>query len=217
MKRIRTKLMAGTGAALVVVGGGAAYAASEGTPKQESRAVIEDAAKELGVDSQAFADALEQALGNRVDEAVADGRLTQAQGEALKARIGSGDVPLFGLRGGRHGHRHGGALALDAAAPYLGLTQAELRWRLRGGTSLADVAQVEGKPVDGLVAALVAAAKTRLAGAVAAGRLTAEQRDALLETLEARIAGRVEATGFRQRAFPQRGFGAPHPGPPAAA
>lgn len=216
MKRMRTKLLAGTGAALVVVGGGAALAAAQGTPAQESRAVLEDAAKELGVDSQKLADALEQALGNRVDEAVAAGRLTEEQGEALKARIDSGEVPLFGLRGagpGSHGPRHARGVALDAAASYLGLTQAELREELRSGTSLAQLARAEGRPVAGLVDALVAAAKTRLDEAVEAGRLAAGQRDDMLETLEARIAERVEASGFRHRGV----RGGHHDGPPRAA
>lgn len=43
---------------------------------------------------------------------------------------------------------------LDAAAAHVGLTRAELRERLRGGSSLADVARAEGKSVDGLKEAL---------------------------------------------------------------
>ena len=46
----RTKLAAGAGAALAVVGAGGAVAADKLTPKEESKAVVEDAAKQLGVD-----------------------------------------------------------------------------------------------------------------------------------------------------------------------
>lgn len=198
MKRMRTKLIVGTGVALAAVGGGAAYAAAQGTPAQESRAIVEDVAQQLGIDSQKLTHALEQALENRVDEAVADGRLTEEQGAAMKERIRSGEAPLLGLRGGRHGGmHHAGGMALAAAASYLGLTEAELRAELADGKSLAEVARAEGKSVDGLVDALVAEAKAKLGEAVEDGRLTDAQRDAMLERLETRIAEHVDEAGFR--------------------
>jgi hypothetical protein len=51
---------------------------------------------------------------------------------------------------------------LDEAAEYLELSESELRDRLRDGETLAEVAEDEGKPVDGLVAALAAAARERI-------------------------------------------------------
>ena len=102
----RMRLVVSAGAALAAVGGGAAYAAGELSPRQESSAIIDDAAEQLGVESTELADALEQALENRVDEAVADGRLTKEQGEELKARIAAGEAPLLGLRGGGPGFGH---------------------------------------------------------------------------------------------------------------
>ena len=92
----RTKLAAGAGAALAVVGAGGAVAADRLTPKEESKAVVEDAAKQLGVDPAKLTDALQKALENRIDEAVKAGRLTEEQGEAMKQRIEAGDFPLFG-------------------------------------------------------------------------------------------------------------------------
>ena len=221
MKRMSKRLAVGAGAALAVVGAGGAIAATQGTPQQESQAIIDDAAKELGVDAQKLEDALEGALENRVDDAVAGGRLTEEQGEALKERIRAGQVPLLGLHGGRHGgalHRAAG-IALETAASYLGVTAAELRESLAEGQSLADVAEAEGKSVDGLVDALVGAAATRLDEAVESGRLTDAQRDELLETLEARIREGVNQTGFRFRGPGRHGGpgfrGAPHESPPA--
>jgi hypothetical protein len=194
MKRMRTKLAIGAGAALAAAGGGAAFAATQGTPAQESNAIIDDAAKELGIDSAKLGDALENALEKRVDEAVAAGRLTKEQGAELKARIESGAVPLLGLRGGRdehHGHPGG---HLDAAATFLGLTEDALRERLHAGDTLADVAKAEGKTVAALVDALVAAQKQELADAVEGGRLTDAQRDGIVEHLEARVTDRVNGT-----------------------
>jgi hypothetical protein len=199
-RRNRIRLAASAGAALAVAGGGAAFAAGELSPRQESSAIIDDAAEQLGVDAAKLTDALEQALENRVDEAVADGRLTEDQGAELKERIGSGEYPLLGLRGGglgfRH-HGHGPGARLDAAATFLGLTEAELREQLRDGKTLAEIAKAEGKTVAALVDALVAATKTELAEAVESGRLTDAQRDRILEDLEERIAEGVNATPGR--------------------
>lgn len=219
-RKSRLRLVASAGAALAVAGGGAAVAATQGTPGQESKAIIDDAAEQLGVDSAKLADALEQAFANRVDEAVADGRLTQEQGTALKARITSGEYPLLGLRGrgpdGHHGLGPGIGIGagLEAAATFLGLTDAELRAQLEDGKTLAEAARAEGKSVAGLVDTLVADATTKLAGAVADGRLSDAQRDRILEDLEERITEGVEATGPRFRGGP--GFpGGPHQAPPA--
>ena len=48
--RKRTKLAVSAGAALAVVGGGGAVAATALSPSEESKAVVADAAKQLGVD-----------------------------------------------------------------------------------------------------------------------------------------------------------------------
>ncbi len=219
-RRNRIRLAASAGAALAVAGGGAAFAAGELSPRQESSAIIDDAAEQLGVDAAKLTDALEQALENRVDEAVADGRLTEEQGTELKERIGSGEFPLLGLRGGpgfgQHGH--GPGARLDAAATFLGLTEAEVRQQLRDGKTLAEIAKAEGKTVAALVDALVAAAKAELAEAVESGRLTDAQRDRILEDLEERIADGVNATPGRHfRGGPgEPSFrGGPHVFPPA--
>ena len=75
----RSKIAAGAGAALAVVGAGGAVAADRLTPKAESQAIVNDAAKQLGVDPAKLSDALEQALRNRIDAAVKDGRLSRSR------------------------------------------------------------------------------------------------------------------------------------------
>lgn len=216
MKRtfpFKLKLAAVAGGLVAVIGGGAAIAADRLSPKQESDAIVADAAKQLGVDATKLDAALKKALSNRVDAAVAAGQLTKAQGDERKARIAAGGVPLLGA-GPRGGHHGGGRhlVGLSAAATYLGVTESSLRSSLREGSTLADVARSQGKAVDGLVAALVTAAKAELAEAVADGRLTEAQRAAILGNLPDRIAEMVErAPGFRARG----GFG--HGGPPALA
>ena len=76
------------------------------------------------------------------------------------------------LAPGHRGGGHRGFRDLDAAAAFLGVGEAALRERLREGETLAEVAEAEGKPVDGLVTAIVAATTKRLDAAVAAGRMT---------------------------------------------
>ena len=208
---MRGKIVATGLAALAVAGGGAALAATSfDTPQQESKAVIDDAAKQLGVDSTKLSNALKHAFENRIDAAVAAGRMTKAQGDALKAQIESQDYPLlagpgFGHHGGPGGHRFG---HLAAAATYLGVSETELQTQLAGGKTLADVAKAQGKTVDGLVSALVADEKKELDAAVAAGRLTQAQADDMLANAEQRFTDLVN--GVMPQGGP-RGFGGPPP------
>ena len=183
----KRKLVAGAAAALLVGGAGGALAASKFiSPKSESHAVIADAAKQLGIEPAKLSDALKKAQENRVDAAVAAGRLTKAEGDALKARIESGETPLVGAPPNEF-HHFGPGPGLDAAATYLGLTATQLRTELESGKTLAQIATSHGKTADGLVSALVDAAKKRLDAAVTAGRLTRSEADSLLAGLKDRI------------------------------
>jgi hypothetical protein len=183
--------VAAVGAAVVAVvaAGGAVAATQILSPKEQSEAVVDDAARQLGIEPSQLDAALKKALENRVDAAVAAGRLTKEQGEAIKARIASGEVPLFGFgrHHGRFGHRGPFGAKLDAAASYLGVSEDALRSELRDGKSLAQVARDHGKSVDGLVEALVDRADKKLDAAVAAGRLTKAEKQEMLEGLRARI------------------------------
>ena len=199
---MRRKILIAGAAALAVAGGGAAIAASKsGSPQEESDAVVADAAKQLGVTPAKLSSALKKALENRVDAAVAAGRLTKEQGDALKERIEAEDYPILGGFGMGFGHRGGGPGIihrfghLDAAASYLGMTEAELRTQLAGGKTLAEVAKAKGKSVDGLVSALVADEKKELDAAVAAGRLTQKQADTVLESAKHRVTDLVNGEG----------------------
>jgi hypothetical protein len=216
MKSNRMKVAGATAAVAALVGGGAAIAADRLTPKQESDAVVADAAKQLGVDPAKLNAALKQALENRVDAAVAAGRITKAQGDEMKARIAAGEVPLVGVGPGRGFHGEGHHFAdLGAAASYLGVTEAALETSLNGGSTLADIAKEKGKSVAGLKAALVAAARADLAQAVKDGRLTEAQQTAMLADLSDRIDGLVNGELRLHTDHGPRGFGfegAPAPG-----
>jgi hypothetical protein len=204
----KSKYAIGAAALLIAAGGGAAAVAAtqESSPSDESKAVIDDAAGQLGISSDKLANALKKALMDRVDAAVAAGRITKAEGDALKARIRADNFPIIG--GPHRGFGHFGFFGgLDAAASYLGLTEAQLQNELESGKSLAQVAKDHGKSADGLINALVDAAKTKLDAAVAAGRLTKDQATELLNGLKDRITNLVNSTGLGGPHFRGRGFG----------
>ena len=197
---LKRKIVVTAAAGLAVVGAGGAIAATKLTsPREEKQAVLNDAAKQLGVQPSELSAALKKALSNRVDQAVKDGRLTKAEGDAMKARINSGDFPLFGVPRGRgfesrhfgpgrghfgfFGHGH----VLSTAADYLGLTQAQLRTQLNNGKSLAQVAKDRDKSVDGLIDKLVAAKKERIEAAVRDGRLTRAQANEIESDLKQQV------------------------------
>ena len=229
MTRRRWTLLAGgaaAGALLVGLGAAGAIAASHVlSPSDASKAVIDDAASQLGVKPTDLSDALKQALKNRVDEAVDEGRLTEEQGKELKERIDSDEYPLlFGGLSGRgrpgFGFDHGplgGFGFLETAASYLGMSEADLRDALEAQT-LAEVAKEKGKSVDGLVKAIVAAQEKKIDEAVADGRITKAQaseiKSKLAEHVEALVNGQFrDGDRPHSRFWPGSGF--PR-GPPGA-
>jgi hypothetical protein len=228
--RRRYWIMLGVIAVAVVAAGSALAATKLESPAAQRKAIIADAAGRLHVTPQALSSALEKALEDRVDAAVAAGRLTKQQGDELKARIAKGEMPAlggfglgFGLahrgpgfgvepHGGPFGHApfgrgpFGGIVEAGskAVASYLGITQAQLRSALVSGQSLAQIAKAHGKTTDGLVAAIVGVAKTRLDRAVAEKNLTAAQEQAILGRLETVV--KTLVTHSPQQML-QRGFG----------
>lgn len=202
-RRAPRRILIAAAAGAVLVGGGAALAATQPwSPKQERQAMIADAAQRLGVEPQKLDDALTQALLDRIDQAVKDGRLTQQQADAMKARIKAGDFPMFGAGPGGgpgwgRGH-HGGpggpggpGAMLGAAATYLGVTAAELQQQRQSGKTLEQIAKAKGKSVDGLKQAMRGSVKKALDDAVKNGKLTQAQADQALANIDQRIAHEI--------------------------
>ena len=191
----RAHVVAAAAAGVVIAGAGGAFAATQlDSPTARSQAIITDAAGQLNIDPSKLTSALEKAIDDQIDAAVRTGKLTSAQGAALKARVDSGQVPLvagLGLRhvgfgrgagpgvlGGRlgFGFRAFGAAAVSVAS-YLGISIDELRTEFGSGKTLAQIAVAHGKTSDGLVTALLADAGKRLDTAVSTGRLTSAGAD----------------------------------------
>jgi hypothetical protein len=184
---MKRKLLIAALAVALLGGGAAAVAATQSSSPH--RAYLNDVARRLGVSPGALANAIQAARIDRIEAAVAAGRLTRAQGEALKQRVreGHGLLPGGGLlTGGRAG-------VIAPAASYLGVSPAKLRSERRQGKSLAQIAaSTRGKSVEGLKAALMAAAQRRLNAAVASGRITAHEANEVLSGLSTHIQGLLE-------------------------
>ncbi len=82
---------------------------------------------------------------------------------------------------------------LSVAATYLGTTTADLRTKMQAGQTLAQIAAAtSGKSRDGLVAALTADAKAKIAVAQTAGTITADQATQLTNDLATKITSFVD-------------------------
>lgn len=106
-----------------------------------------------------------------------------AAGVTLAVAAGAGGALAAGGNGGSTRSHPGPA----AIASYLGLTPAQLREQLRIGKTLAQIAIAQGKSVSGLEDAISADVQAHLDQAVANGRLSAAQEQALLTRLKARL------------------------------
>lgn len=220
--RSKTMMIVGIVGAIMAVSTGVAIAGGALDSTTEKQAFLNDVAKRLDVTPTEFRAALQGAYDGRIDAAVAAGKITKEQADAMKKRSKVGGLPLFGGRGhggfggeggGHHGRprgHHGPGLA--TAATYLGLTETELRAELESGKSLADVAKAEGKTVAGLKAKLKADLETKLDAAVKAGRITQAQADEMLARMTERLDDMIEGTFGDGGRHGSSGRGGPPPG-----
>lgn len=96
-----------------------------------------------------------------------------------------------------------------AIADLFGMTPDELADARNDGQSLADLAEEEGVDQQSLVDTMLAERKEMLAQAVANGRLTQEQADAMLERMTTRVQERVEDPSVGPRGNGGGGCGGP--------
>jgi hypothetical protein len=96
--------------------------------------------------------------------------------------------------GGKRG-AGGSNVLLQAAATYIGVTQADIKAARKAGQSLAQLATSKGKTVQGLTDALVAAGNASIDKAQADGKITAAKATALKAALPDRVNALINATG----------------------
>lgn len=184
---------------------------------------LQKLAASLGVTTDKLTGSIKDAALAVVDQQLADGKLTQAQADAIKVQIneqatnGTFDygVPFGGRHGGEmHGPGHGGPgfgigspAVMAAIATKLGLTIDELHDQLRGGKTLLALATEKNVSEADLRATIVAALKTELDAAVKAGKLTQAQADTILQQAQTADLNNFGMGGRRGG----HGFGGPPP------
>ncbi len=176
--------VAALGVALVaVVGAGA----EEGDGP--AKTFISKLADRLGISEEELAGAVKDTQLEMIDEAVADGKLTQDQADRLKERIEEGELvfPGRGRPGPRERECRIAQGVVASAAGILDMTPGDLVAELRDGRSLAQVAEENGMTSEELQTALLDAAQERLDQAVADGKLTQDQADRVFEGLSSNI------------------------------
>jgi polyhydroxyalkanoate synthesis regulator phasin len=145
-------------------------------------------AEKLGVTEDELAAAMKDAQFELIDEAVAEGRITQEQADAIKARAEeSGNY--FPHRPGVDGKRACLAVkfTVRAAAEVLGMEHEALVEALQSGQSLAEIAEAQGMNVEDFKAALLEQAQEDLDALVAEGKLTQDQADRLHQAFSEHI------------------------------
>jgi lambda repressor-like predicted transcriptional regulator len=221
----RSKLWLAGGASVLALGvvGGAAIAAGDGGdgPRAERAAAVSDY---LGLPSEDIRDArqggtslaqladqqgvsvdgLEAVIvadaSEHLDEAIADGRISEERAEDMLSqfeervaeRVQSTDAPE------RDGRRGGGAIR-EAVSSYLDTPVEEIKEQRQNGTSLAQIAESEGKSADGLEQAIIAAAQEKTTDAVESGRLTQAEADERLSELKSSVSEMIQSTDAPER------------------
>lgn len=179
---------------------------------------IADVAKQHGVDVQTVIDALVNDAEAELAAAVRAGRLTQAQADQMKSGLEERVTARVNASGGMFPHGPfghfgpGAGASLAVAAKTIGVSESALVKALQGGSSIAQVAKQHGVAIQRVVSALVADAKSRLADAVKAGRITQEQANTIESNLTQRITEMVNHPGLGcgpGMGRPGMGFGPP--------
>jgi hypothetical protein len=170
---------------------------SELRTQLEAGKTLAQIANAQGKSVSGLKDAIYAEARSNLDQAVADGKLTATDEQTMLADLKSHLDEIVNNSGPLRVEGQSGAfriLATDVAA-YLGLSEDQLRTQVESGKSLAQIATAQGKSVEGLKAAIVADAKSKLDQAVAAGKITAAQAKAMLDELTSHVDDLVNRAG----------------------
>jgi hypothetical protein len=172
--------------------------AQEGEGERRGDRFVAETAERLGVSPEELTAAMTESQVEIIDEAVAEGRLTEEQAARLKERIAEyGPLSVIGLRhrGDAKGFCHGARLVATAAGEVLGKEPAEVAEAVKSGESLAEQAQAQGMSVEHFTAALLDAIKRNLQAKVDEGQITQEQADRIFAGIEEHIDRIVQFEG----------------------
>ena len=159
---------------------------------------IAKTAEKLGISTEELTTAMSNAQFDLIDEAVANGKLTEDEAAKLKERVNEyGPLSVLGLRQRKHaeGVCRGAKLVVGAAADVLQMDRTDIVSAVRSGQSLAEIAQSKGMSVEDLTAALLQAVKGKLDAKVADGTLTQELADRAYSAIQGKIGEIVQFKG----------------------
>src|SRR5438034_800435 len=174
---------------IVVVEAAPSPSPSASGSKNYAQVFVDKLAAILHLNSTQTKDALKQAELQTVDQMLKDGKITQQQADAMKARInagqGLGPIGGFGLRPGsfkadRALMQELATAEANAVASALHMSATDLKSALRSGKSLSDLESQQKVSDSTVKAAVKSAAKGVLDKAVKAGTITQAQADAIL-------------------------------------
>lgn len=199
--------------------------------------IHEAVSKILGITGDEYGVAVDQAREQVLQEAVEEGLLTQDQADRMQERMADGYGPGmmgqgrgglggprsggFGMMSGRGSMMNGSQISpFDVAAEVLGMPVDDLLTELQAGKTIADVAEAKGVDPQAIADAFVSRHSEWLTEAVADGRITQAQADAMQERAESMIDAMLDqgmpfggrgggrgGSGFGGRGFGGPGFG----------
>jgi uncharacterized protein YidB (DUF937 family) len=189
---------------------------------------LDRVAEKLGIDRSTLDEAIRDARSDELDEAVANGDLTQEQADRLRERLDEipGDAPFIApgfhgkFRGGEFGFAfkfgfggHGIGFDSEGLAEFLAIEPEQLRDELQAdGATLASVAEAHGKSRDELKAFMLGDLQEKLDARAAEGDLTQERADEILAEANDRVDELIDGE-FDKPPFPafKHEFGFPVP------
>jgi len=171
------------------------------TDKETRRDGYLDAlAANLGISRDSLDQALTDTALEMVDQALADGSITQEEADNIKERINSGDFAPFGPGFG-HGSKKGFhrgfdvGVKLEDLATFLGVDVSVIHEGLVNEQSLAEIAEANGKSRDELKTHITSNVEEKLAELVADGSITQEQADEKLQNFTDQLDEMIDRTG----------------------
>ncbi|MEW6275697.1 MAG: DUF2680 domain-containing protein [Bacillota bacterium] len=162
---------------------------------------LEKFAVNLGVDKDKVTEALKQTQQQMIDEAVAEGKMTQDQAAKIKERLQNDRLffgPFFGHK--QFGPRGGKGADAAMLAQALGMSEDELKAQLKEGKRIDEIAQQQGMTAEQLQQKMNELKIQAVQQAVKDGKITQEKADEMIQ----RIQNAPLHKGFR-------GFGPPGP------
>lgn len=168
-------------------------------------------AANLGISVDQLKSALTTTDEQMLDQAVADGKITQAEADNIKAKIESGDTPLlrpFIGQGHGRGPGFGRGFArgfmfgigdgdvVKQTADFLGIDRQAVIDALQNNQTLAQIAQDHGKTADELSSYIYDQLKSNLDQAVKDNKITQAREDSTLSNAKDRINTAINNAGL---------------------